>query len=119
MDNSYRSKFDRLRSLKGLRKRCQLFLKILSSDLVERTRRHLSCGNTHFPRLHEHKFALEVEFLGDLVNANRHTAYKFRPKFSDLEEDADTAWTGRTSPPQNRLHSRRLSIISTAQRATC
>ena len=92
VDDSHRGDLHRLGWLEGLGQRGQLFLQKLGGDLVEGARRDLGCGNAQFLRLVEHKLALKVQLLGDLVNANGHTAFYFT---TDVPRTAPcaTIWT--------------------------
>ncbi len=56
-----------------LGQREQLLLQKLGSDLVQRTGRHFGGGDAQLLGPDENEFALEVELLGDFVNANGHT----------------------------------------------
>jgi hypothetical protein len=56
-----------------LGERQQLLFEVFGSDLVQGTGRHLGGGDSHFLRPGENELALEVELLGDVVNADGHT----------------------------------------------
>lgn len=56
-----------------LGERQQLLFEVFGGDLVQGTGRHLGGGDSHFLRPGENEFALEVELLGDVVNADGHT----------------------------------------------
>jgi hypothetical protein len=57
----------------GLCERQQLLFEVFGGDLVQGTGRHLGGGDSHFLRPCENELALEVELLGDVVNADGHT----------------------------------------------
>ena len=92
MNDGHGCDLHRLGRLKRLSQWRQLLLEELGGDLVESTRRDLGCGNAQVLRLVEHKLALKVQLLGDLVNANGHTAFYFT---TDVPRTAPcaTIWT--------------------------
>lgn len=77
MDDGHGRDLHRLGRLKRLSQWRQLLLEELGGDLVESARRDLGCGYAQLVGLVEHKLALKVQLLGDLVNANGHTSFYF------------------------------------------
>jgi hypothetical protein len=77
VDDGHRNHLDRLGRFERLGQGGQLLFQELRGDLVESARRDFGGGDAQFLRLVEHKLALKVQLLGDLVNANGHTACLF------------------------------------------
>jgi hypothetical protein len=92
VNNGHGRDLNRLGRLERLCQWRQLLLQELGGDLVEGARRDLGCGYAQLLRLIEHKLALKVQLLGDLVNANGHTAFYFT---TDVPRTAPcaTLWT--------------------------
>lgn len=51
----------------------KLFTQVLGGDFVEGARRHLGSGNAKLLGLDQHSLAVEVQILGNFVNANGHS----------------------------------------------
>lgn len=98
MDDGHGCELHRLGRLKRLCQWRQLLFKELGGDLVESTRRDLGCGYAQLLGLVEHKLALKVQLLGDLVNANGHTAFYFT---TDVPRSARRAATWTVGGPGN------------------
>jgi len=98
MNDGHGCDLHRLGRLKRLSQWRQLLLEELGGDLVESTRRDLGCGYAQLLCLVEHKLALKVQLLGDLVNANGHTAFYFT---TDVPRSARRAATWTVGGPGN------------------
>jgi len=77
-DDRHRGELMRLRGGSQLCEGQQLLLKVFSGDLVQGAGRHLGGGDSHFLRPGENELALEVELLGDVVDADGHTGDRER-----------------------------------------
>lgn len=87
---------------RDLRERQELLLQILGGDLVQGTGGDFCSGDAQLLGLAENELALEVELLGDVVDANGHTGYLGgggsevggRGMFSERK----TSWSRRRRP---------------------
>ena len=90
-------------------------LQPLRADFIERTGRNFGGGNAHFLGFRENFFALEAEFLRNVVNTNGHILFSLPP----TGMRASPSWLKSQTNSSSPRHKINVGWPAHRRRSTC